>query len=223
MNRSTASAVATLVALFSLVAVSPAAGLSMGAIDSADFDSITGAEIASLTLEYDFLPLIAGGDGLVTSTVFQGTGAAAGNYVYTYTVSLYGAPPASVGSVVGMTFEFHTMPEFVAGIGDAFYVTDDAGTVSPDMAFYQTSTQTVGFRFIPQIHNDDLSHQFGLFSPNLPAETTAQMIDSGALGGLTTVLSNGVPSNPVPEPSAPLVFALGLLTVAYRCRTRQRA
>lgn len=213
---------AALLGVLSLAVASSAFALSLGAIDSAKFSSITGSEIAHLELEYDFLPEISGGDGLVASTVYEGLGAALGNYVYSYTISLFGAPPASVGSILGMTFAFHSTPVFLEGIGDAYYVTDDAGSVSPDLAFYQASTVTAGFRFIPQVKNDELSHQFGLFSPNLPAETTAQMIDSGALGGVTTVFSNGA-ANPVPEPRAALVFALGLLTVALRCRTRRSA
>ena len=176
-------------------------------------------------MEYDFLPEVFGGDGLVTSTVFQGVGDASGNFVYTYEIELFDAPPASVGAVLGITFEFSSIPVAVAGVGDAFYVTDDSGTHAPDLAFYQEASLTAGFRFVPQITNGRTSHQFGLFSPNAAAETVAQVIDSGARGGESIVLSNGAPQGGpnLPEPSAAALFALGFLTIARFCRTRSRA
>jgi hypothetical protein len=63
------------------------------------------------------------------------------------------------------------------------------------MVFYDTGTQTAGFRFVPLIDNGETSLTFGLLSPNAPAETLAQLYDSGATGGQVTVLSNGTPTS----------------------------
>lgn len=202
-----------------VASAAPATALTIGAIDTATFDTIAGAELATTTYSYDFIPEINGGDGLVTSTVYQGIGAASGQYVYTYSIVLFDADTASVGAVVAITFDFGAMPTAVDGIGDAFYIDDGSGGAAPDMAFYNTSTQTAAFRFIPLIRNGETSLQFGLFSPNAPAETLAQLIDSGASGGQVTVLSNG--ASAVPEPSAALLFAVGFAAFTRRCRTRR--
>jgi hypothetical protein len=204
-----------------LVSATPAAALTLNGIDSSTFDSIAGDEIATLTNSYDFIPVANGGDGLITSTVYQGIGDASGYYVYTYDIELFDADTASIGAVVGVTFDFGVIPVDINGIGDAFYVDDGSGGTAPDMAFYDTNTQTAGFRFIPLISNGETSFTFGLFSPNAPAETLAQLYDSGATGGEAYVLSNGAPGAPVPEPSAALVFALGFAVLARRCRTRR--
>jgi hypothetical protein len=202
-----------------VVSATPAAALTMGGIDTATFDSIAGSQVATTTNSFDFIPEVNGGDGLVTSTVYEGIGDASGLYVYTYSIELFDANVASVGAVLGMTFEFGVTPMTIDGIGNAFYIDDGSGDVAPDMAFYNATSMTAGFRFIPLIDNGETSLVFGLISPNAPTETLAQLYDSGATGGQVSVLSNGVP--PVPEPSAALVFALGFAAFAGRCRTRR--
>ncbi len=187
-----------------------AQALSLTEIDGGTLDALTGNLVGSLSSTYDFRPEINGGDGVVTSQVFAGTGAAAGNFVYVYQIELYPSPPASVGSVWGMRWDFTAMPVDVAGIGEAFFIGDDAGSLDPMVANWADGRAS--FVFVPAITNGALSHAFGLVSPNAPAETLAEMIDSGALGGTAPVLSNG--AIPMPEPTAALVFGLGLLIVA---------
>jgi hypothetical protein len=192
--------------------------LNLNSIDTSQFGSIAGAVDSTLTSTYDFVPTAAGGDGQITSTVYNGVGSASGLYVYTYQIELNDADASSVGAVIGATFKFTSVPSPVAGVGEAFFVDDGSGNVAPDLAFYDASTQTMGFRFIPVIQNGQTSFQVGLFSAVAPEETLALMIDSGAAGGQTYVLSNG--AAPVPEPGAALVFALGFAVIAGRCRTR---
>jgi hypothetical protein len=153
--------------------------------------------------------------------VYQGIGGASGQYVYTYSIELFDTDTASVGAVIAVTFEFGAMPTVIGGVGDAFYIDDGSGGVAPEMVFYDTGTQTAGFRFVPLIDNGETSLTFGLLSPNAPAETLAQLYDSGATGGQVSVLSNGTPAASVPEPSAALVFAVGFAAFARRCRTRR--
>jgi len=213
------AACASALGLALVVSAAPATALTIGEIETADFNLLAGNEIATVTNSFDFIPVVNGGDGLVTSTVYEGIGDASGQYVYTYSIELFDADTASVGAVIAMTFEFGATPMTIDGVGDAFYINDGSGGVAPDMAFYDDTTQAAGFRFIPLIDNGETSLQFGLISPNAPAETLAQLYDSGATGGQVTVLSNG--QVPVPEPSAALVFAWGFATLARRCRTRR--
>jgi hypothetical protein len=200
----------------------PAAALSLTEIDSTTFDSITGAPIATLTSSFDFSPAAAGGDGTVTSSVYIGTGDAAGNNVYVYSIELFSNPPASVSAVSGISFDFDNAPvTLTLGSGesfDAFYVNDD-GAVGPLLASHTGSTAR--FIFIPEIGNSETSHQFGLVSPSLPNLKVATVLDSGA--GLLvqpTVYSNGSAA-PLPEPHAAVLFGVGLLIVArFGLRTR---
>jgi hypothetical protein len=220
----TLSATAVCVTLVALAGPASAVSiLNLTSIDTAGFGSITGAVDSTLTNTYDFIPQITGGDGQITSTVYNGAGAASGSYVYSYSIELYGSNQASVGAVVGLTFHFGSFPSSVGG-ANAFFVDDGSGNKAPDLAFYDDATQTAGFRFIPIIGNGETSLTFGLVSDIAPAATVAQMIDSGATGGTVTILSNGVlppvGSAPVPEPAAALVFALGFGAIARRCSQR---
>jgi hypothetical protein len=183
--------------------------LSLAEIDSGTLSALTGSPVDALSTTYDFIPEVTGGDGVVTSQVFAGAGAAAGNFVYVYSIELYPTPPASVGAVWGMRWSFNEMPVDVVGIGESFFVGDDGGTVAPVAASWSDGELQVAF--IPAIGNGDLSHAFGFVSPNAPDVTIANLIDSGAIGGTAAVLSNGTL---VPEPSAALVFGIGLLIVA---------
>ena len=203
--------------LFSTLVLSVSVGLlpsisqalSLTEIDGGTFDTLTGDLVGSLSSTYDFRPEIDGGDGVVTSLVFEGAGAAEGNFVYVYQIELYTTPPASVGSIWGMSWDFTAMPVDVVGVGEAFFIGDGSGTLDPLLANWEDGTAS--FAFVPAITNGSLSHSFGLVSPNAPAETIAQLIDSGALGGSAPVLLNG--AIPMPEPTAALVFGLGLLIV----------
>jgi hypothetical protein len=196
----------------------PAAALTISSTDSATLSSVTGTQVGTMTSVYDFDP-VAGGDGTITSTVYEGIGAAEGYYVYTYEIELYDSTQASIGAIVGVTFEFSATPASVTGIGEAFYVSDGTGSIAPDLAIYNETTKTAAFRFDGYIGSGETSYVFGLFSPNAPLASDAQLIDGGALGGTASVLSNGVAA--VPEPSAALVFALGFVTIAARCRTKR--
>jgi hypothetical protein len=202
-----------------LVSATPAAALTLGGIGTSTFDSISGGEFATLTSSYDFIPVVNGGDGQITSTVYTGIGDADGFFVYTYDIELYDIQSASIGAVVAVTFTFHATPVDINGIGDAFYIDDGSGGVAPSLAFYDATDATAGFVFVPLIGNGETSFKFGLISPNAPAEALAQLYDSGATGGQAVVLSNGVSS--LPEPSAALVFALGFAAIARRCSTRR--
>ena len=196
--------------------------LNLIGIDTSDFASIAGAMESTMTQSYDFIPQISGGDGQVTSTVYQGIGAANGLFIYTFTIELFDTSVASIGAVVGMTFHFGSYPADVSGIGMAFFVDDGSGNKGPDLAVYDVASETAAFRIAPSLNNGETSLTFGLFSQNAPAPAVANLIDSGAQGGDTTVLSNGA-AVPVPEPSAPIVFALGMVVVAAHCRKRARA
>lgn len=217
------SAAAICVALVTFAGPASAVSiLNLTNIDTAGFGAITGVVDSTLTNSYDFIPEISGGDGQITSTVYNGAGSASGRYVYSYSIELYGSDVASVGAVVGLTFHFGSVPSSIEGF-DAFFVDDGSGSKAPDLAFYDDATQTAGFRFIPVIGNGEMSLTFGLVSDVAPAITVASMIDSGAEGGQVEILSNGVPAGsaaPVPEPAAALVFALGFGAIARRCSHR---
>jgi hypothetical protein len=202
---------ASLIALVLCVGLAPLStrALSLAEIDGGTLDALTGSLVDSLATPYDFMPEVTGGDGVVTSQVFDGAGAAAGSFVYLYSIELYPTPPASVGAVWGMRWSFSETPLDVAGVGESFFVGDDGGTVDPVGVSWSDGELLV--TFIPAIGNGDLTHAFGFVSPNAPAVAIAQLIDSGAIGGTALVLSNGAP---VPEPSAALVFGVGLLIVA---------
>jgi hypothetical protein len=217
MNRYTRILAA--LAAVSVFAPATAGALTLGEIDSAAFDSITGDIVASSSNSFDFLPSVNGGDGLVTSTVYAGTGTADGLYVYSYQIELYPTPPSSVGAVVAMSWEFGEMPVAVDGLEESFFIGDDGGTVAPLAALYEDGEATI--YFIPAIGNGEVSNTFGMLSPNAPKLTVAQLTDSGAPGGTVEVFSNGI-SPTVPEPSAALVFALGFLLVRPLAR-RARA
>ena len=201
----------SLIALVLCVGLTPLStqALSLAEIDSGTLSALTGSPVDSLSTTYDFLPEVSGGDGVVTSQVFHGAGAAAGDFVYVYSIELYATPPASVGAVWGMSWSFSEMPVDVAGIGESFFVGDDGGAVAPVVTFWSDGELEV--IFIPAIGNGDVSHAFGFVSPNAPDVSIASLIDSGAIGGTAAVLSNGAP---VPEPSSALVFGIGLLIVA---------
>ena len=200
----------SLIALVLFVGLTPLStrALSLAEIDTGTLDALTGSLVDSLSTTYDFVPEVNGGDGVVTSQVFQGAGAAAGDFVYVYSIELYATPPASVGAIWGMDWSFSETPVDVAGVGESFFVGDDGGAVAPvDTSWSDGELQVV---FIPAIGNGELSHAFGFVSPNAPGVTTASLIDSGAVGGTAAVLSNGAL---VPEPSSALVFGVGLLIV----------
>lgn len=63
------------------LAAIPASAASLSAIDSSTYTSILGAEVDSMSSSYDFSA--DGVDGTITSTVYEGTGAASGYFVYT--------------------------------------------------------------------------------------------------------------------------------------------
>lgn len=211
--------ISQLLLLLAGVAFAPSSSqaLSIAEIDGGTLDTLTGSLVGSLSDTFDFRPEVSGGDGVVTTQVFVGTGAAEGNFVYVYQIELFSTPPASVGSVWGMRWFFDEMPVDIPGVGESFFVGDDAGSLDPMIASWVDGV--VSFVFIPAITNGTLSHAFGLVSPNAPVEAIAELIDSGAEGGTVSVLSNGI--SPVPEPSAALMFGVGLLIAASAvARTR---
>jgi hypothetical protein len=212
-----------LAAGLSLLALSsrPASALSLTEISDATLDAFTGTQIDTLTTAFDFAPTVPGGDGTVTSSVFEGVGDAEGLFLFVYQIDLFDEATSSVSAISGMAFDF-TTPETIAfggGSLEAFSVTDDGGSVGPLLASH-TGT-TARFFFIPEIGNDETSHQFGLFSASLPNTVIATMLDSGAgLALEPTVLSNG--AAPVPEPTAAVLFGVGCLMVVGFGRRRPR-
>ena len=157
----------------------------------------------------------------------EGTGAASGYYVYTYSITLSDASASSIDSVM---FEFGSTPVAIAGIGDAFYVEDGSGNVAPTSALYIQSAKTAGFEYEVSLAAGETSLDFGLFSAVAPATTEADLSGKtatagrrsgrgyAATSGTANVLSNGVA--PVPEPTAALVFAIGFAAIAARCRSK---
>ena len=223
ISRQSASLLALAVGLLVLALSSrPASALTLTGISNSSLAALTGAQVDTLTTAFDFAPAAAGGDGTVTSSVFEGVGDAEGLFLYVYQIDLFDAATSSVSAISGMAFDF-TAPEAIAfggGSLEAFTVTDDGGSVGPLLASH-TGT-TARFFFIPEIGNDETSQQFGLFSASLPGTAIATMLDSGA--GLVlepTVLSNGVGA--VPEPHAAVLFVVGWLTVAGFGRRRLRS
>jgi hypothetical protein len=209
ISRRSVSLVALALAIgLSMLALSsrPASALPLTGISDSTLAALTGAQVDTLTTAFDFVPTVAGGDGTVTSSVFEGVGGALGLYVYVYQIDLFDAATSSVSAISGMAFDF-TSPEaisFGGGSLEAFTVTDDSGSVGPLLASH-TGT-TARFFFIPEIGNGETSHQFGLFSAS-PLEPT--------------VLSNG--SIPAPEPHAAVLFAVGCVTVVSFGRRRARS
>lgn len=205
-----------------LFLAAPAFAASLSAIDSSDYASILGAEVDSMTSAID------GIDGTITSTVYEGTGAASGYYVYTYSIELSDASTSSIDSV---TFKFGSTPVEIAGIGDTFYVDDGSGNVAPTAAYYFQTSETAGFEYEVSIAAGETSLDFGLFSAVAPATTKANLSGEAATGGrrsgrshsatsgTATVLSNGAVV-PIPESTAALVFAIGFAAIAARCRSK---
>jgi len=204
-----------------LFSVAPASAASLSVIDSSDYASILGTEVDSVTSS------IAGIDGTITSTVYEGTGAASGYYVYTYSIELSDTSTSSIDSVM---FEFGSTPVVISGIGDTFYVDDGSGNVAPTSAYYFQSSETAGFEYEVSIAAGETSLDFGLFSAVAPAPTQAELSGqtssagrksgrtSATASGTASVLSNGVA--PVPEPTSALVFAIGFAAIAARCRSK---
>jgi hypothetical protein len=159
--------------------------------------------------------------------VYEGTGAASGYYVYTYSITLTDSATSSIDSVM---FEFGSTPVAIAGIGDAFYVDDGSGNVAPTSAYYFESSETAGFEYEVSLAAGETSYDFGLFSGVAPATTEADVSGQARTGGrrvgrnlsttsgTATVLSNGIA--PVPEPTSALVFAIGFAAIAARCRSK---
>jgi hypothetical protein len=204
-----------------LFSAASASAASLNVIDSADYADILGAEVDSMTSTID------GVDGTITSTVYEGIGAADGYFVYTYQIVLSDSSTSSVDSVM---FEFGSVPANIAGIGDSFYVDDGSGNVAPSSSTYVQSSETAGFEFQVNIGAGETSLEFGLFSEIAPAISGADIGATTASGGrrtsrgptattgTATVLSNGVA--PVPEPTSAVVFALGFAVVAATCRAK---
>ena len=207
--------------LFTLSA-SPAAALTLSGISKSSLASLTGAQVDTLTSAFDFAPTVVGGDGTVTSTVFEGAGDADGLFLYVYNIVLFDASTSSVSAISGIAFDF-TTPEsidFGDGSFEAFTVTDDGGSVGPLLASH--TGETARFFFIPEIGNDETSQQFGLFSASGPGTAIATLLDSGAgLALEPTVLSNG--AEPMPEPHAALLFVVGFVTMTSFGRRRRRS
>ncbi|MBW2280452.1 MAG: hypothetical protein JRG82_06880 [Deltaproteobacteria bacterium] len=199
-----------LTALF--VCASPAAAsvLLLGEIDQTTLGSITGAEIVTpLNTAFDYHPSAAPlpGDGTVFSTVFEGAGAAAGQFVYVYQIDHF-ATSSQVKSG-GMNVAFGAVSN-VAGIGEAFFVGNDSGVASPFMVF--ESPGQVDFMFYPFIYAGQLSHQFGLVSPTAPSTVSALVLDSGVVDAYATVYTSSAP--PIPEPASQVLLLSGLMVVS---------
>jgi hypothetical protein len=214
----------TFIASVLALSSNPASALTLTGISDASLASLTGAQVDTLTSAFDFAPTTAGGDGTVTSTVFEGAGDADGLFLYVYQIDLFDASTSSVSAISGIAFDF-TTPAAIAfdgGTLKAFTVTDDGGSVGPLLASH--TGNTARFFFIPEIGNDETSHQFGLISATAPGTAIATLLDSGA--GLVlqpTLLSNGAAA-PVPEPNAALLFVVGCVTlVGFGRRGRRSA
>ena len=107
-----------------------------------------------------------------------------------------------------MSMDFGTVSN-VPGLGEAFFVGDDSGLASPSAA-YEFADQ-VDFYFQPFIFRGQLSHQFGLVSPNAPHTVNALVLDSGLVWGQATVYANGAP--PIPEPASQVLLLSGFMVV----------
>ncbi len=205
------------------LSASPAAALTLTGISESSLASLTGAQVDTLTSAFDFAPTVIGGDGTVTSTVFEGVGDADGLFLYVYEIELFDASTSSVSAISGIAFDF-TTPESIAfggGSLEAFTVTDDGGSVGPLLASH--TGETARFFFIPEIGNDETSQQFGLFSASGPGTAIATLLDSGAgLALEPTVLSNGAAAA-MPEPHSALLFLVGFVTLMGVGRRRPRS
>ena len=117
-----------------------------------------------------------------------------------------------------MSLDFGTVSN-AAGF-EAFFVGNDSGLASPSMA-YQTPDGQLDFYFQPFILRGQLSHQFGVVSPNAPDLTTALVPDSGLVLAQATVYANGAP--PMPEPASVVLLLSGCLVVGiYGLRFHSR-
>ena len=204
--------VAGIVLLLLLVGSNPAGALTIGSLDDSGFAAIVGDPVGDILFSaFDFSPMTPGGDGGVTSAVYEGTGAAAGNYVYTYRIDHFAT--SSEFKISGITFDFGADPIDLPGVGDAFVVDDGGAGVAPTLASYGGGVAT--FLFFPHLEDGESTLTFGLLSPNAPALEVATILDSGIVFGQPAIWSNGqVPTGQTPEPGAALLFGLGFVAVS---------
>jgi hypothetical protein len=185
-------------------------------IDQTAFSGLIGTEVTTpLNNTFDYAPATSGGDGAVYSTVFEGAGSAEGQYVYVYQIDHFAQ--SSEYKSGGMSVDFGTVSN-VDGM-EAFFVGNDGGLAAPSMA-YHTPDGQLDFYFQPFIFQGQLSHQFGVVSPNAPHQTTALVLDSGLVLAQADVYANGDP--PIPEPGSGVLFLSGCLVVGiYGLRFRR--
>jgi hypothetical protein len=172
---------------------------------------------------FDFLPSNPGGDGWIRSQVFEGAGAAAGQFVYLYQLRHF--PDSSEASIGGFSFDWGSeAPASVGGV-TSLYTTGASGTA---VGFVQPPTATVPsnssqydgnaakflFESANSVLKGDTSLILGLFSPFAPISVVANVLDTDE------EVRGPVVYAPVPVPAALPLFLSALAGIGFFSRKR---
>lgn len=174
---------------------------------------------------YDFLPSNPGGDGWIRSQVFEGAGAAAGQFVYLYQLRHFDT--SSENTVGGFSFDWGAgAPASVGGITSWYATTDSAttgGFVQPSGGASQSSSlsfydgNATKFLFLPPtagVAPGDTTLVLGVFSPLAPISVVANVLDTDEEVRGPEVYA------PVPVPAALPLFLSALAGVGFFARKR---
>jgi hypothetical protein len=172
---------------------------------------------------FDFDPLTVGGDGAVTTVVYQGFGDAAGLYVYVYQIAHFTG--SSELNINGMSFDIlgpivtnpsSINPRLPATL--AFQVENTGDVSVNDATLYVGPIPSISFT-IPTLRPGETTWVFGFFSPVIPTKTTAVVRDT--IQDPTKVTYPRI-YTPSPEPSVGVMFGLGLLGIPLFSVLRRR-
>jgi hypothetical protein len=164
---------------------------------------------------FDFYPLTVGGDGAVTTVVYQGFGDAAGLYVYVYQIAHFSG--SSENKIQGMTLDILgpviTNPSSVdPDLPPTFaFQVENTGTKSLGDGSLFPGNPPSGSFFLPlgnPLYPGETTWIFGFFSPVLPTKVEASVINTVRNFEVTPKIYT-----PSPEPSMGIMFGLGLLGI----------